>query len=316
MSTGTDLITVRATPKEIAQIEEVANECRRQLQETETPFAASFTLAAGVTKLESLITNEMMADIMALQGKKLGFKTDKDKDKFGNPGPGYEVPVVRQVFIEATVRGFRPVNNEFNIIAGNFYGAQTGFERLVKTFPGLTDLQESFAVPEHQGSKALVAYVGAWQLDGEVQRLERKPKRLPDGSAFDDRFVVRVNANSTDDAVLGKAKRKAYAAIYDILTGCSLGTPEGDVDDILDAESRPVSESKVQPSTLFSDDPAEDGPVEDQAPLLEEYRGKLGECQTKPHIGQVAKQAGGDKRLTDASRKAVMGWCGERRKEV
>ena len=310
---STDLITVRAAPEEIAKIEGVARECQMQLRNTEAPFAASFTLAAGVKMMESLITDEMMQDVMALQGKPLGFKTDKDRDKMGNPGPGYPVAVVRTVFIEATVRGFRPVNNEFNIIAGRFYGCKTGFERMVKTFPGLADFQESFAVPERAGGKALVAYVGSWTLDGQPGRLDRKVKQLQGGGAFDDRFVIRVNEGMGDDAILGKAKRKAYAAIYDLLTGSVLSTPEGDAGEILDVESEPLDAPRVQQSSLFADAPPVDATSQHgQAGLIGEYQRNLDECEKKTHVGAVAKKAGGDIRLTDTSRREVMDCCTKR----
>lgn len=316
MSTSTDLIQTRATPQQLAKIEEVAAECGRQLVKPERPFAASFAVAAAIRKLEELITDEMMQDVMSLQGHPLGFRTDKDIDKFKQKGEGYPVAIVKIAFIEATARGFFPRNNEWNIIGGNFYGAKSGFYRLVHTFPGLINFQESVGVPERAGNRAFVAYVASWEIEGKVEYYQRSKKRLRDKTEFDDRFVVRVNEGSTDDAIIGKVHRKAYRDIYDRLIGADTPTPEGDVADPIDVESTSVEGRKVQRSTLFADEPLDDGPPADQEPLIEEYRNKLAQCEKKTDAGPIAKQAGGDQRLSEESRKTVMAMCAERRKEL
>jgi len=253
---------------------------------------------------------------MQLQGHPLGFKTDKDLDKFKQKADGYPVDVVKPAFIEATARGFYSRNNEWNIIAGRFYGAKNGFYRLVMTFAGLTNFHESVGVPERAGGRAFVAYVASWDLDGKTHHFQRSKKRLRDKTEFDDRFVIRVNEGMIDDAIIGKAKRKAYAAIYDQLIGADTPTPEGDVGDVIDAESSPIEGEKVQRSTLFADEPADDGPTEDQTSLIHEYSDKLTQCEKKADTGPIAKQAGGDKRLEDATRKRVADMCTARRKEL
>lgn len=317
MTTGTEL-TINATPEQLTELEAVAHECQLQLQNVETPFQASFALAAATRKLDALITDAMMDDILALQGQALGFRTDKDRDKMGNAGPGYPVAVVRPAFIEATVRGFRPINNEFNIIAGRFYGAKAGFERLVKGYPGLTNFEESASVPERSGPKtALVGYVAKWEFKGEEMRYERLQKKLPSGALFDNRIVIRVNEGMIEDAILGKAYRKAYAGILNLLNE-HVVIPEGDVDDgVIDVES---SAPKVQKSTLFDKEPydptdAEPDPSE-QTELIELYTQDLAGVENKSQISTIAKRAGGDGGLTDASRKIVVDMCTKRRKEV
>ena len=113
-----------------------------------SPFRRTFLVAAAARRLRELITADMMGDIMALQGSPLGFLTDRDRSKEGKPG--YPVEIVKEVLIEAVVRGFRPVGNEFNIIAGRFYAAQNGLQRILREWPGLTDLAVSLAVPRQR----------------------------------------------------------------------------------------------------------------------------------------------------------------------
>lgn len=293
----------------ITELDTVAKECRELLCNVEEQFGAAFQFAALTKRLDSLITDEMMADVMALRGHALGFRTDKD-DK----PQKYDLDVVRPAFIEATIRGFRPVNNEFNILAGRFYGCKNGFTRLVKTFPGLTNFEDSLGVPDRQGARAFVSYVASWLLNGEEMQYERAKKRRPDRSEHDDRISVRVNEGMIDDGILGKATRKAYAGIYDLLTGHALPAPEGDVGDVLTVESR----KPVRKARLFDDMPAASTEANEteQDAVIAEYKKKIEAATAPKHIGPIAKQAGGDERLTTESRKEVMGLCTLKRQEL
>jgi hypothetical protein len=307
MSTESTELTTQADA--IVELEEVAKECRRELANVESQFGPAFAIAKLTKRLDQLITDEMMDDVMALCGHPLGFRTDLD-DK---PNP-YPVEVVRPAFIEATIRGFRAVNNEFNIIAKRFYGCKPGFQRLVLTFPELTNFEDAMAVPEKQAGRALVAYVASWCLAGEEMHYERSKKRLPSGGEFDNRIVVRVNEGMGDDAILGKATRKAYAGIYDLITGHTVPIPEGDVADAIDVPSR----KPARKSTLFDDAPPEaTGPNEaEQDALIVDYDKEIGEVTAPREIGLIAKKAGGDERLTVDSRKEIMEVCKNKRQKL
>ncbi|MFK5282891.1 hypothetical protein ACI3PL_25325, partial [Lacticaseibacillus paracasei] len=69
---------------------------------------------------------------MALQGNRLGFKTDKDKSG------GYPESVVKNCLIEAVLLGIQPTGNQFNIIAGNMYPTKEGCGYLLNNFKGLS----------------------------------------------------------------------------------------------------------------------------------------------------------------------------------
>ncbi len=315
MSTATDLSVTPDRATALTELEAVAKECRTELMAVDAPFKTGFAIARAIRKLNALITDDMMTDVMALQGHPLGFRTDKDRDKTtGGPGPGYPVEVVRPAFIEATVRNFRSVNNEWNIIAGRFYGAKAGFERLVKTYPGLTGFSESASIPERHGDRAFVGYVAQWQLDGQLMNIQKSEKKLADGTPFDDRFVIRVNQGMGDDAILGKCYRKAYAAVYDVLTGSVLGTPEGEVEY---GAGGGAASSPVTRSTLFDTSPVtEPTNPAGQDVMLVEYGRKLAECQKKTDVGPIAKQGGADVRLSTESRAEVAKLCTGRRAEL
>lgn len=312
-----DTTALTIPPEKLAEIDTIAADCRVALATRGQKLSAGFEVADLITRLEAAITDDMMQQVMKLQGHALGFRTDKD-GKLNSKGEpdSYPIGVVRTVFIEATVRGFWTTNNEFNIIAGRFYGCKAGFDRLVKTFPGLTNFQESMAVPEMTGSVGLVAYVANWLLEGEPMEYQRSLKTLPGGQPFDDRIAVRVNSGMGHDAVLGKAHRKAYAGIYSLLTGHDLLAPEGDAGDSIDVESRP---NKARQSSLFSDQPANPPAVETNEVnegAVAAYDVDLQACTAKSEVGAIAKRAGSDTSLSTATRANIMVFCATRRKEV
>lgn len=178
-------------------------------------FSATLKLASAIGVLRERLTPEVMKPIMALQGSALGFRTDKDKDG------GYKEDVVKEVLIEATMKGFRLVGNETNIIGGRFYAARDGFERIFRDLGKakiLTDLRLSPGVPKTTSDGAIVLYSASWTF-----------KNLKD-EIKDMQIPIRVNTGQSADAILGKAKRKILAAIYSRITGTEI--TEGEVDDV------------------------------------------------------------------------------------
>jgi len=200
-----------AIDERIKEIETVVKDCDLIALGELGELQRAFKLARGVQRLRELITPEMLKDMMALQNTPLGFLTDKQDT-------GYPVAAVRDVTIEALVRGFRMTNNEVNIIAGRFYGAKNGFMRKVASFPGLTDFRPLLGVPRIVNEKgALVEISATWKLNGRPD--EYVKREIP----------IRVNAGMGADAILGKATRKLLAAIYAQVSGTEV--PEGEPDE-------------------------------------------------------------------------------------
>lgn len=192
-----------------------------------SPLEQSIKLSKGVTALRKVLSEGVMKEFfMPIQGTRLGFQTDKDKDG------GYDLATVREVLIEAFMRGFRPIGNELNVIAGQFYGAKNGYERIVREYPGLTDLRVELSVPEDAPKgNSLVSAHAVWFLNGVQDELWCAVPDPAVGRKLDTRIPVRVNAGMGPDAVLGKATRKLYARIYAILTNTSQSEAEADPDD-------------------------------------------------------------------------------------
>ncbi len=225
-------LTVRAKPEELMRVQAIVDEASAIGGNGDGGhFGRAFRMASAIRALHRAISDDMMNDIMALQGTGLGFLTDKDDPAKNNP-PGYPLVEVKLVAIEAALMGAYWVGNEFNIIANRPYLTKNFFTRKLREFPGLTDLKLFPGVPALVGDKgALVPYVATWKLNGEEMRIERLLEKLDDKRDLDGRICVRVNSGMGADAILGKAERKIKAAIWARLTGSDF--TDGEVEDVI-----------------------------------------------------------------------------------
>lgn len=199
------------------------------LTEGKGSFTAALSVADAIGRLKEMLTAEIMTPIMKLQGTSLGFKTDKDREG------GYPLEVVRDCFIEATLRGFKMVGNQTNIIGARAYQTKEGFEDwfMRKGREGkFTDYRESYTIPKIiTEQEAHVTVSATWKWNGTADKMENVA------------LAIRINKGQGADAILGKAKRKLLAKIYSRVTGTTI--TEGDANEAptIDVETRPVAES-------------------------------------------------------------------------
>lgn len=197
-------LALRIDEKKIAELEQAVDSCSATwMAEGAGRVHKALSLAAGIARLRDLLTSDVMAEIMRLQGSPIGFRTDKDTDH------GYPEAVVKECIIEALIRGLYPVGNEFNIIASRFYCTKEGLSRLVREFPTLTDLELDIGVPANKSGGVVVSCAAKWKLGG-------KPCEL----ACD--IPIRVNQGMIVDAIVGKAERKLLNRVYKRVTGSEM----------------------------------------------------------------------------------------------
>lgn len=171
-----------------------------------TSFESALASADLMQEMLELLTPDVMAPIMALMNTDVGFRTDRPNDK--NPKP-YTVDEIRPAICEGLLRGFNPVGNEMNIIAGRFYAAKAGYRRKLtdkRTFPGLRNFRDRYEVPRTSNGGAVVKAYAEWEIGGKKDSLELE-------------IPVRLNAGMGADAALGKAERKVCKRVHDILAG-------------------------------------------------------------------------------------------------
>lgn len=205
-------------------IEEAISKCSPSSLVDLPSLNQAVSLAKGIRTLRETISSALMAHVfMPLQGSPLGFVTDKDKDG------GYDERAVKECLIQAMIMGLRPINNEFNIIGGKAYAAKNGLERIVRSWPGLSALTIDLSVPQMAGDKgAMVAVRASWLLNGKRCEYGRQQEKDADGQIFDNRIAVRVNAGMGADAIHGKAYRKTYKGILDLLSNGALSIDDAD----------------------------------------------------------------------------------------
>jgi len=179
-------------------------------------WARTLALGKAVALLAEALDERVMRSIMKLQNKRLGFKTDNPR--------GYDAATVRDALIEAVALGLSPVGNQFNIIGGNMYVTKEGVTTLLRKLPGLSALKLS-----QKPAVIRKAATPGVRKDGSTYEREEALVTVDVAATFKGRevresydFVIRVNAGMGQDAIAGKAERKARARLYNYLTESSL----------------------------------------------------------------------------------------------
>lgn len=226
-------------------------------------FAVALEIAQSMVELRTALNDEVMRPIMGLQNSPLGFVTDRPD--------GYDVQTVKSAFIEAQLRGYRPIGNEWNILAGRFYATRNGLRRRLVAWPGISDLRESYGIPKATSADgADVQCSATWKLNG-----------TPDN--IDAEIRVRLNRGMGSDGALGKAQRKLYARIIDRLSG--IYTPDGDADET----DAPIQPTRTAPAAAKAEWPAtvtpQDGDTESgQASDEDRVIARLESAQTEAEV--------------------------------
>lgn len=183
-----------------------------------------FIMSAGITALREALTPQIMERIMPLMNSPNGFKTDRDpsrRNRDGKSSDPYPVAVVKECMITSLLLGLYPVNNEWNIIAGQCYPALNGWKRKFEQIPGISDIVLVPGNPTPHQKVAIVRVALSWKLNGVPGQLtdhEGKPGRP---------FSITFNGYEGIDQLIGKAKARAYRAAFEQATGsvCTIGIP-------------------------------------------------------------------------------------------
>jgi hypothetical protein len=165
---------------------------------------------------------EVRTKIMALQGTEAGFVTDMDEKG------GYDERTIVNAVTVALVSGFHLVNNEFNIIAGKFYGAKNGYKRKCREFDnakfkvihvGDPDNGEILETPTTVVIPFTITYT---VLNKETdQKITKSLKK---------RIQFTKKSRDTVDAWLGKGAKRLYQRLLSEISGMEFDfdEPAGD----------------------------------------------------------------------------------------
>lgn len=211
-------------------LEQVLAETAKNVDTIATTYAAAIrdpaignleralVTARGIERLRRAITPDILNTAMSLMNSPLGFKTDRGKDK--SP---YKPEEVKECLVSALLHGFHWTGNEFNIISGQFYGAQAGYKRLLEEVSGISDIRISPGVPTVHNGQTVVRVALSWKLRGVPDQLIG-----PDGKPGQP-FPIITSQYMSVDALIGKAKRKAYKMAFEKATGSALTVEDREV---------------------------------------------------------------------------------------
>ena len=231
--------------QQLQQIDEVTTDFYEIVNADEKSPAAAIIRAAAMQQLREMLTDDIMQPIMALQGNKLGFITDRDRRKGPGgyvKGDGYPLEIVRDVTIWAAGNGARMVGNEINIIAGNGYLTREYFGRKLDDLLG----------PEN------------WSILPEVPRIVRNPDgktgalvtgklhwRDSAGEHTETlQLAIKGDEYASTDAYIGKYERKARKFILERCTRRRYS--DGEAGDIIEGTATEIEDEPPRKSPLES----------------------------------------------------------------
>lgn len=219
-----------------AVFDQTATQARHSLARTANEMGYAVAMARGIARMQDLLSDELMQEILPLMNSELGFLTDRDpargkKNKqtgeWENVEP-YSVQIVRRCLVSAALQGARFVGNEFNIISSKAYLAKAFYRRALLELPGLSNFKPEFAVPKLSEHGALVNCRATWKYKGHEQSLEATIAVKLDGAGA--------------DAATGKAERKFFKRVHDLLTGSRLDDGEYDDAQVIDSTATEIRE--------------------------------------------------------------------------
>lgn len=151
----------------------------------------------------------------------------------------------------ALLNGLRLDGKEFGVIAGGFYMERAGADRLLREWPGVTDLDYHLGLPDTttRRGEAIVECKITFRLNGKPMEVTHLKS-----DEMDQRLAVRVNAGQGTDAIHGKARRKLAVRALQLLSGIpDIG---GDADDQVTVVETPRVEDASQ------DTPTTEAPID------------------------------------------------------
>jgi hypothetical protein len=163
----------------------------------------SLRLAHGMNQLRQVLaTPEITNLIMGFQNIPIGFVTDSKT--------GYTKDVVINCALEALTAGAYLHGNEFNIIAGRCYFAQSFFVRMLREFCTKHKIERRFSYQ----AKYLQASCKQHKFNVKVGIYWKLPKDKEMRETCESYNLLGM----TEDQVIGKAKKRAHQWLFNELT--------------------------------------------------------------------------------------------------
>ena len=214
-------------------------------------FTRAIAYGMAVANLREALDEKVMKALLKLKNSKLGFRTDETVNQ------PYPMQLVRDCIIDAATLGLQCVGNQFNIIGGNMYVTKEGFTFLLRQLSAQGALRDMKFI-YHPAEISESSTMGTARNGEQYQKVEREGRVMVEvscvyqGKAISEQleFVIRVNKGMSQDAVLGKAERKAKAWLYNYLTDQAISDGEAEVAEEPAMRNVTPREAVVKPAFL------------------------------------------------------------------
>ena len=259
------------------------------------PFSRSVQIATAMNQLREMLSGPILKQFVALKDTPLGFMTDKGMKDENKQFKKYTDEQIRDALIEAALKGVYPVGNQFNIIQGRCYITKEGFYELLKRQKGLKySITPDVPKVDHGAGKGFVTLTVEWTYNGE-----HHSETMP--------FVVKVQYGMEEDAVIGKATRKARAWLYQTITGIEVG--DGEVDD-------PKPGPKNDPNII--DVPQKEKPtLRKLVPKAKiDYEDEIKQAEDVDKLRMIYAAMQQDQDVTEERREELKAKCTQRKEQI
>lgn len=191
----------------------------------------TFAKMTVVGMIEKVLDKPFMDEVMKLQNKPYGFKTDCDLKK--TPPEKYPEDVVKNCVIQAILHGAEITGNEFNILGGNAYFTK--------------EYCENYLIKNKIKFKTTIGF------SKRIDQMWVVPVKLDwtdprDNKAYSENLDIPVNKfeKTKEDTLRGQARRDALAWLISTLreTPIPMGNAESNI--IIDTEATEIKNEPTQ----------------------------------------------------------------------
>lgn len=204
-----------------------------EFDQTWTDLQKSITLGKAIVELNRLVDGEMLDNIIALRGTKLGFRTDRDKK-----GEPYSREVVKKCVIQALIIGLSPMGNQMNIYGGELYCTLEGYTALNGR---ISDLVYTFEVgiPRIIDDGSFLGADVSVRLDWVFNNGNHKKDLTFRIKGDRDKFGKHCTGI---DSYMSKGERRAKKWLYfNCASGIALPTDDDDISEDIEPENNKES---------------------------------------------------------------------------
>jgi len=305
----------------ISRLEKASDSISKQLEKSAaTRLLHSAMMGVAVDRLKAMITKDIADLLMKMMNTQDGFKTDRgEKQSNANNRTPYDRQTVIDCTAAALMRGVLFSGNMFNILFGECFITANGWLYKLQQIPGFSDFKVYPGTPAAANGQPAVRIGASWKMNGIKDDL--RDAKGDEGIVF----AVKVQSGMGPEAVVGKAKARAYRLIYETLTNTK--QTNVDDDDVSVLAAAPVNgtakaepKAETPPATKADGEIVEPAPVDDginEPPMVNAETVKLIHqlCIDLGLTDKVERNKAGVKQWEQMSQAAAEQWLSEHQRE-